>query len=91
MIIDTKNCREIHFGNGTLSLGHDITGTIEIIYEKPKTPVSEYYLENSGLVAQELPQNSVCLYFDGIDGLKALDMLTEDLQKIKERLETNGK
>lgn len=38
MIIDTKNCREIHFGNGTLSLGHDISGTIEIIYEKTKNP-----------------------------------------------------
>lgn len=87
MIIDTKNCREIHFGNGTLSLGHDISGTIEIIYEKPKTPVGESYSEKSGLTAQELSDKSVCLYFDGEAGLRAVDILIEDLQKIKERLE----
>lgn len=59
--------------------------------KKPKTPVSESYSEKSGLVAQELSEKSVCLYFDGEAGLKAVDMLIEDLQKIKERLRANEK
>ena len=85
MIRDIKNCREVHLGFGTVGISIDTTGSVEILYNKPCTPVGNYYNKLAGKSTIELKEKNVCLFFDGKDGLKALDILIEDLQKIRDK------
>ena len=80
MIKDENNCREIYLGKGTVGIGADATGSRYIFYEKPFTPVGEKYDDMAGKMTREMSEKSVCLFFEGKDGVKALSRIIEDLQ-----------
>ena len=86
MIKDVENCREVHLGFGTVGIAIDTTGTVEVLYNKSYTPVGTPDNNFVGKSTIELQEKNVCLFFDGADGLKALDILIEDLQKIRTKL-----
>lgn len=86
MIRDIENCREIHLGHGTVGLSVDTTGTVEVIHNKPFSPVGTAYNHNAWKAARKLKEKSVCLFFYGKEGIASIDILIEDLQKIKSRL-----
>lgn len=86
MIRDIKNCREVHLGHGTVGFSIDTTGTIAVLYNKPLTPVGGSFNELDGKSTIELKEKNVCLFFDGKEGIQSIDMVIEDLQKIKAKL-----
>ncbi len=86
MIRDIGNCREVHLGHGTVAIAIDTTGTVEVLYNKPSTPVGSTSNEFAGESTIELHEKNVCLFFDGREGIAALDMLIHDLQKIRIKL-----
>lgn len=86
MIRDIKNCREVHLGHGTVGLSIDSTGTVAVLFNIPLTPVGGSIEGVDGKSTIELKEKNVCLFFDGKEGIAAIDMLIEDLQKIKAKL-----
>lgn len=86
MIRDIENCREVHLGHGTVGVSVDTTGTVEVLYNKPSTPVGSISNEFAGKAAVELKEKNVCLFFDGREGIAALDILIHNLQKIRTKL-----
>ena len=89
MIRDIENCREVHLGHGTVGVAIDTTGTVEVLYNKPSTPVGSTNNEFAGESTIELKEKNVCLFFDGREGIAALDILIHDLQKIRTKLKEN--
>ena len=86
MIRDIANCREVHLGHGTVGIAIDTTGTVEVLYNKPFTPVGSTSNEFANESTIELKEKSVCLFFDGREGIAALDILIHNLQKIRIKL-----
>ena len=86
MIRDIANCREVHLGHGTVGIATDTTGTVEVLYNKPFTPVGSTSNEFASESTIELKEKSVCLFFDGREGIAALDILIHNLQKIRTKL-----
>ena len=86
MIRDIANCREVHLGHGTVGLAIDTTGTVEVLYNKPFTPVGSISNEFASESTIELKEKCVCLFFDGREGIAALDILIHNLQKIRTKL-----
>ncbi len=86
MIRDIENCREVHLGHGAVGIAIDTTGTVEVLYNKPVTTVGSKTNELAGKSTIELNEKNVCLFFDGKDKIMALDMLIEDLSKIRKNL-----
>lgn len=86
MIRDIGNCREVHLGFGTVGVAIDTSGTVEVLYNKPFTPVGSTSNEFAGKSTIELKEKNICLFFDGREGIAALDMLIHDLQKIRTKL-----
>lgn len=91
MIIDKNNLREIHLGSGSVLMG---VGTIEdkgiayFIHEHdfPIHEVGTYNDVYAGEKAEDLPVKCVALRFEGKEALKSIDIMLEDLQKIKQNL-----
>lgn len=63
--------------------------TVEVLYNKPSTPVGSTSNEFAGKSTIELNEKNVCLFFDGREGIAALDILIHDLQKIRTKLKEN--
>ena len=91
MIIDKNNSREVTLGNGSVLMGIGTINGKEIAYfihehTHPSPVVGEYNNEFAGEKAEDLPVKCVALRFEGKEALKSIDMLIEDLQKIRENL-----
>ena len=91
MITDKNNLREITFGNGSVLMGIGTISDKEIAYfihehTNPSPIVGEHNNEFAGEKAEDLPVKCVALRFEGKEALKSIDMLIEDLQKIRENL-----
>ena len=86
MIRDIENCREVHLGHGTVGISIDTTGTVEVLYNKPSTPVGSTSNEFAGKSTIELKEKNVCLFFDGREGIASLDILVHDLQEIRAKI-----
>ena len=91
MIIDKNNSREVTLGNGSVLMGIGTINGKEIAYfihehTHPSPVVGEHNNEFAGEKAEDLPVKCVALRFEGKEALKSIDMLIEDLQKIRENL-----
>ena len=91
MIIDKNNSREVTLGNGSVLMGIGTINGKEIAYfihehTNPNPKVGEHNNEFAGEKAEDLPVKCVALRFEGKEALKSIDMLIEDLQKIRENL-----
>ena len=91
MITDKNNLREITLGNGSVLMGIGTISGKEIAYfihehTNPSPIVGEHNNEFAGEKAEDLPVKCVALRFEGKEALKSIDMLIEDLQKIRENL-----
>ena len=91
MITDKNNIREITFGNGSVLMGIGTINDKEIAYfihehTHPSPTVGEYNDEFAGEKAEDLPVKCVALRFEGKEALKSIDIMIEDLQKIRENL-----
>ena len=91
MITDKNNLREITFGNGSVLMGIGTISGKEIAYfihehTNPNPKVGEHNNEFAGEKVEDLPVKCVALRFEGKEALKSIDMLIEDLQKIRENL-----
>ena len=91
MIIDKNKLREIYLGNGTVLMGVGTINDREIayfIYEHnfPIHKVGTNNNEYAGQKAEDLPFKCVALRFEGKEALKSIDIMIEDLQKIRENL-----
>ena len=91
MITDKNNSREITLGNGSVLMGIGTINDKEIAYfihehTNPNPKVGEHNNEFAGEKAEDLPVKCVALRFEGKEALKSIDMLIEDLQKIRENL-----
>ena len=91
MITDKNNLREITLGNGSVLMGIGTISGKEIAYfihehTNPNPKVGEHNNEFAGEKAEDLPVKCVALRFEGKEALKSIDMLIEDLQKIRENL-----
>lgn len=91
MIIDKNKLREIYLGNGSVLMG---VGTVNnkgiayFIYEH-NFPIQEVGVSNNefaGQKAEDLPVKCVALRFEGKEALKSIDIMIEDLQKIRKNL-----
>lgn len=91
MIKDKENARYIHLGHGTVNISVCQDRTSYVIHESEKGSVDGIFkkAEYQGHYPEELPIKSICLVFDGKDAIKSIDMIIEDLQTIKEKLEEN--
>ena len=91
MIIDKNNSREVTLGNGSVLMGIGTINGKEIAYfihehTNPSPVVGEYNNEFAGEKAEDLPVKCVVLRFEGKEALKSIDIMIEDLQKIRENL-----
>ena len=91
MIIDKNNSREVTLGNGSVLMGIGTINGKEIAYfihehTHPSSVVGEYNNEFAGEKAEDLPVQCVVLRFEGKEALKSIDIMIEDLQKIRENL-----
>ena len=91
MITDKNNLREITLGKGSVLMGIGTISGKEIAYfihehTNPNPKVGEHNNEFAGEKAEDLPVKCVALRFEGKEALKSIDMLIEDLQKIRENL-----
>lgn len=91
MITDKNNSREITLGNGSVLMGIGTINDKEIAYfmhehTHPSPVVGEYNDEFAGEKAEDLPVKCVALRFEGKEALKSIDIMIEDLQKIRENL-----
>ncbi len=86
MIKDYNKTRELFLGHGTLKLGLDITNTKEIFFEGAYQKIGENNKQFIGKNIKECDVNAVVLNFDGKDAIKSIDILIQDLRKIKNRL-----
>lgn len=91
MIIDKNNSREVTLGNGSVLMGIGTINGKEIAYfihehTHPAPVVGECNNEFAGEKAEDLPIKCVALRFEGKEALKSIDIMIEDLQKIRENL-----
>lgn len=88
MIKDENNARFIHFGHGTVRLSICKEGKSYAIVESDYSPITGKFkkAKYNGECAENLPVKSVCFIFDGENAEKSIDMLIEDLNKIKKQL-----
>ena len=91
MITDKNNSREITLGNGSVLMGIGTINDKEIAYfihenTNPNPKVGEHNNEFAGEKAEDLPVKCVALRFEGKEALKSIDIMIEDLQKIRENL-----
>lgn len=91
MIVDRNNLREVYLGSGAVLMG---VGTISdkgiayFIHEHDQ-PIEEVGVKCdrwAGEKAEELPVKCIALRFEGPQALKSVDIMLEDLQKIRENL-----
>lgn len=91
MITDKNNLREITLGNGSVLMGIGTINDKEIAYfihehTHPSSTVGAYNDEFAGEKAEELSVKCVALRFEGKEALKSIDIMIEDLQKIRKNL-----
>ena len=91
MIKDYKKVRELFCGHGTLRFCPDITKTKEVIYEGDYIKVGEHTDEFNEQNIKQCGVNAIVLNFDGKNAIKSIDILIEDLNKIKKHLESENK
>ena len=91
MIIDKNKLREIYLGNGSVLMGVGTVNNKGIAYfihehDFPIQSVGIYNDVYAGQNAEDLPVKCVALRFEGKEALKSIDIMIEDLQKIRENL-----
>lgn len=87
MIKDFNKARELCCGHGTLGFCRDITNTKEVIYEKTFSKVGSIDNQYMDKDIKKCNVSCIILNFNGKDAIKSIDILIEDLNKIKEQLQ----
>ena len=86
MIKDFNKARELFCGYGTLAFCRDVTNTKEVIYEKTFSKVGSIDNQYTDKDIKKCDVPCIVLNFNGKDAIKSIDILIEDLNKIKEQL-----
>lgn len=91
MIIDKNKLREIYLGDGSVLMGVGTISDREIAYfiYEHDLPIQEVGVNNNefaGQKAEDLPVKCVALRFEGKEALKSINIMIEDLQKIRKNL-----